>query len=69
MAMINDKKRSDDLAYVVKRARHEAQRVSFRLLATSLIPLSQAHITLKARYAALVKIADEAQAEIERLQR
>jgi len=65
--MVNDRKRSDDLAHVVKRARQEAQKVSFRLLVTSLIPLSQAHITLKARHAALVRIADEAQAEIERL--
>ena len=68
--MTNDadtKERIADLKFAVKRAREEAQKMSIRLLAASLLPLSRAHAELKARHAALVYIANEAQAEIDRL--
>jgi hypothetical protein len=68
--MINDaatRERIEDLRFAVKRAREEAQKMSIRLLAASLLPLSRACAELKARHAALVHIANEAEAEIERL--
>ena len=65
--MVNDARRIQDLIHVVKRARSEAQKVSFRLLATSLVPLSHARIDLKARHAALMKIAEDGEEELERL--
>jgi hypothetical protein len=65
--MVDDARRIQDLIQVVKRARSEAQKVWLRLLATSLIPLSNAHIDLKARHAALMKIAENGEAELERL--
>lgn len=55
-----------DLENAVKTERAEARRVSIQLLAASLNPLSKARADLKARRAALVKLADDAQAEIER---
>lgn len=68
--MIDDaatRERIADLRFAVKRAREEAQKMSIRLLAASFLPLSRACTGLKARHAALVHIANEAQAEIERL--
>jgi hypothetical protein len=68
--MIDDtttKRRIEDLRHVVKRARSEAQKVSIQLLAASFNPLSKARADLAARRAALVKIAEEAEADIERL--
>jgi hypothetical protein len=41
--------------------------VALRLLVTSLIPTSSAHVTRKARHAALLKIVDELHGEIDRL--
>jgi hypothetical protein len=68
-AMVDSERQIECLTYVVRKTRLEAQRVALRLIATSLIPSSNAHITLKARHTALVKLADEGQAEIERLRR
>ena len=41
--------------------------MALKLLATSLIPTSSAHITLNARHEALLKIVEELHAEIDRL--
>lgn len=68
--MINDilkRQRIADLRFAVKRAREEARKMSIRLLAASILPMSSARAGLKARHAALVRIANEAEAEIERL--
>ena len=67
--MIDDARRIEDLVYAVKRARAEARKVSLRLFAASFVPRSNARSGLKARHAALVKISDESEAEIERLRR
>ena len=55
-----------DLEQALKIERAEARKVSIQLLAASLNPLSRARAGLKARHAALVKLADAAEAEIER---
>ena len=68
--MIDDavtKQRIEVLEHAVKRARLEECKVSVQLLAASLNPMSTARAGLKARHAALVRLADGAQAEIERL--
>ena len=51
----------------VNTVRREAKKVSIQCLIASLIPMSSARAGLKARHAALVKMADDAQAEIDRL--
>ena len=51
----------------VKKLRRVANKVSIQCLVASLLPLSRARPSLEARHAALMKMADEAQAEIERL--
>jgi len=68
--MIDDavsRQRIEVLEHAVKRARLEECRVSIQLLAASLNPLSNARAGLKARHAALVRLAEGAQAEIARL--
>jgi hypothetical protein len=66
--MIDNDRQIESLIFVAKRTNLEARRVAIRLFATSLVPFSSAHITLKARHAALLKIVDEVHVEIERLQ-
>jgi hypothetical protein len=51
----------------LKKLRRVANKVSMQCLVASLLPLSRAHPSLKARHAALMKMVGEAQAEIERL--
>ena len=51
----------------VKKLRRVANKVSIQCLVASLLPLSRARSSLKARHTALVKMVDEAQAEIDRL--
>jgi hypothetical protein len=51
----------------VKKLRRVANTVSIQCFVASLLPMSRARAGLKARHAALVKMADEAQVEIERL--
>jgi hypothetical protein len=51
----------------VKKLRRVANTVSLQCFVASLLPMSRARASLKARHAALVKMADDAQAEIERL--
>jgi hypothetical protein len=58
-----------DLKHVLKMDRAQARRVSVQLFAARFNPLSNARADLKARHAALVKLADDAQAEIERRMR
>ena len=68
--MVDDtlrRQRIADLRFALKRACEEAQKMSIRLLAASLLPMSRTRAGLKARHAALVQIANEAEAEIERL--
>ena len=65
--MVDKDRQVEGLMFVARKTRQEARRVAIRLLVTSLIPLSSAHITLKARHAALLKIVDEVHAEIDRL--
>jgi hypothetical protein len=68
-AMLDDtmtRRRIGDLEQALKRERAEARKVSIQLLVASLNPLSNARAGLKARHAALVKLADETAAEIER---
>lgn len=60
------KRRMGDLEQALKMERAETRKVSIQLLAASLNPLSNARAGLKARHAALVKLADETEAEIER---
>ena len=55
-----------DLKHVLKLDRALARRVSVQLFAARLNPLSNACADLQARHAALVKLADGTQAEIER---
>jgi single-stranded DNA-specific DHH superfamily exonuclease len=67
--MLDDRmtrRRIGDLEQALKRERAEARKVSIQLLAASLNPLSNARTGLKARHAALLKLVDETQAEIER---
>jgi hypothetical protein len=51
----------------VKKLRRVANTVSIQCFVAALLPMSHARAGLKARHAALVKMVDEAQAEIERL--
>jgi len=50
----------------VKKLRQVANKVSIQCFVASLLPMSRARAGLKARHAALVKMVDDAQAEIER---
>ena len=65
--MVEQDRQIESLTFVARKTQQEARRVALRLLATSLVPTSSAHITLKARHAALLKIVDEVHAEIDRL--
>jgi hypothetical protein len=51
----------------VKKLRRVANTVSIQCFVASILPMSRARAGLKARHAALVKMVDEARAEIERL--
>jgi hypothetical protein len=51
--MIDNDRQIESLIFVAKRTNLEARRVAIRLFATSLVPFSSAHITLKARRAVL----------------
>jgi hypothetical protein len=59
-------RRIEDLEHALKMELAEARKVSIQLLVASFNPLSNARPGLKARHAALVKLADEVQAEIRR---
>ena len=68
-------KRIDELQSAARRARLEAMQLAAKLLTTSNAELADAPTSrdgelaaLRARYQGLVKIADEAQAQIDRLQ-
>ena len=50
-----------------EKLRRVANKVSFQCFVASLLPMSRARAGLKARHAALLRMADETQAEIERL--
>ena len=63
------RRRMGDLEQALKTERAEARKVSMQLLVASFNPLSNARAGLKARHAALVKLADETQSEIERRRR
>ena len=65
--MVDKDRQIESLTFVARKTSQEARWVALRLLATSLIPLSYAHTTLKARHAALKKLVDEVHAEIARL--
>jgi hypothetical protein len=65
--MVDKDRQIESLTFVARKTSQEARWVALRLLATSLIPLSYAHTTLKARHAALMKLVDEVHAEIARL--
>jgi hypothetical protein len=65
--MVDRDRQIESLMFVARKTHREARRVAIRLIATSLVPFSSIHITLKARHAALLKIVDELHAEIERL--
>lgn len=68
--MIDDataKQHIERLSERVKKLRRVANTVSIQCFVASLLPMSRARAGLKARHAALVKMADETQAEIERL--
>ena len=60
------RRRIEDLEHALKTERAEVRKVSIQLLAASFNPLSNARAGLKARRAALMKLADEVQSEIER---
>ena len=51
----------------MKKLRRVANKVSIQCLVASLLPFSRTRSGLKARHTALVKMVDEAQAEIDRL--
>jgi hypothetical protein len=63
------RRRMGDLEQALKTERAEARKVSMQLLVASFNPLSNTRAGLKARHAALVKLADETQSEIERRRR
>jgi hypothetical protein len=65
--MVDKDRQIEGLTFVARKTHLEARRVAIRLIVTSLVPFSSAHVTLKARHAALLKIVDELHAEIERL--
>lgn len=65
--MVENDRQIESLMFIARKTEQETRRVAFRILATSLMPLSSTHITLKARHAALLKIVDEVHEEIERL--
>jgi len=61
------KQNVEQLKQHVKKLRRVANKVSIQCLVASLLPLSRARSSLEARHTALVKMVDEAQAEIDRL--
>jgi len=63
----NSSQRLHHLGLVVKRARREADKVSIQLLTALLTPMSNARVGLRANHVALVRLAEGAQMEIERL--
>jgi hypothetical protein len=65
--MVEQDRQIESLTFVARKTQQESRRVTLKLLVTSLIPTSSAHVTLKARHAALLKIVDELHAEIDRL--
>jgi hypothetical protein len=51
----------------VRKVRREASRVSLQRFVASFLPRSRARASLSARHAALLKMAEHDQAEIERI--